>query len=69
MPAASPAAVAEQKLGEYFIPPTPVPTLMTPETMTLPSFPDPWRAEPKAAPNPNRFRAISDIRAALVEVD
>lgn len=58
----------QQKLGEQFIPPSPTPTLMTPETMTLPSFPDPWRAEPKASSNPNRLRAISDIRAILVEI-
>lgn len=68
-PIAPPPPFAKQRLGERFIPPSPTPTLMTPEAIALSSFPDPWQIEPKAAPNPHRFRGISDIRAALVEVD
>jgi hypothetical protein len=63
-----PPPFIKQKLGDRFTPPSPTSTLMTPQTMTFPSFPDPWQPEPKAPPNPNRFRSISDIRAAIVEV-
>lgn len=68
-PSSPPPRFVKQKLGERFIPPSPTPTLMTPETMVFPSFPDPWQAEPTASPNPNRLRSISDIRAVLVEID
>lgn len=68
-PVAPPPQMLEQKLGERFIPSSPTSTLMTPETMEFPSFPNPWQPEPKASPNPNRFRSVSDIRAVLVEVD
>jgi hypothetical protein len=64
-PQAAPAGV--EKFGEYYIPPSPVPLLMSPETMTAPAFSDPWQTEPPASPNPHRLRAISDIRPVLVE--
>ncbi len=70
-PADPPPEFVKQKLGERYVPPSPTPTLMTPETMTLhpfSPFPDPWPPEPKASPNKHRFRSISDIRAVLVEI-
>lgn len=62
------SSVLPLKLGERFIPPVPVPTLMTPETMVAPSYPTAWHPEPESGPDPNRIRAISDIHAVLVEV-
>jgi len=67
-PIVPPAQIAKQKLGERFVPPVPIPTLMTPETLVAPSFPTPWHPEPDSGPNPNRIRAISDIHAVFVEV-
>jgi hypothetical protein len=62
-----PGPPVQQRLGEHFIPPTPVPTLMTPDTM---SFPPRLDLEPPSptAPSTNRFRSVSDIRAVLVEI-
>lgn len=58
-----------QMLGEPFIPPSPMPTLMSAETMSFPSHADAWPPVTQASPAPPRFRAISDIRAVLVQVD
>jgi hypothetical protein len=57
------------KLGEPFLLPSPMPTLMTPETIRFSSPAGPWPEEPEAGPNRVRFRAISDIRAVLVEIE
>ena len=66
---APPPPPIQQKLGAHYVPPSLDPTLMTPETMALPPLVSPSQYVPQAGPNPNRLRAISDIRAVLVEVD
>lgn len=64
----TPLPVARQKIGESFNPTSPPPTLMTPETIGVPSFSDPGSPEADSRPNPNRLRAVSDIHAVLVEI-
>jgi hypothetical protein len=63
-----PGAMVQQRLGEHFVPPLPVPSIITPDTMNFPPRPN---AEPLAlSPEPaHRFRAISDISAVLVQIN
>jgi hypothetical protein len=67
-PFGAPPQVVQQKLGEPFVPTSPLPTLMTPETMVAPSFSDPCSPAANSSPNPSRLRVISDIQAVLVEI-
>jgi hypothetical protein len=80
---AIPAPPTQRKLGERFTPPSPMPVLMTPTTMVpaKTALADPfdsglqvphagtWPPVQPVAPDRTRFRAISDIRAVLIEVD
>lgn len=72
-PTPQPAPSKKNVLGEPFVTPSPIPVVVTADT--LKPFP-PMPAMPSihaphltpAAPDPQRFRAVSDIRAVLVEV-
>jgi hypothetical protein len=62
-----PGAMVQQRLGEHFVPPSPVPSLMTPDTMNFPPRPNAEPLPPLMEPS-HRFRAISDISAVLVQI-
>lgn len=58
--------VVRQPLGEPFVPPSPLPSRMTPDTMSFPPRQDAQPLVPLAAPS-GRFRTISDIGVVLVQ--
>lgn len=64
----TPGAMVQQRLGEHFVPPSPVPSLMTPDTMNFPPRSNAVPLPPLMEPS-HRFRAISDVAGVLGQLD
>lgn len=65
----SPQPANARTLGVPLSLPSPMPTLVTPETMALQHQAEGWRPGSVGSDDEPAFRAISDIRAVLVDVD
>jgi hypothetical protein len=66
--APSTASTKPVRLGEPWVAPTPLPLFLSPETLAREEVAAAGPQLPEQGPNLHRLRAISDIRAVLVEI-